>query len=133
MIYDTSPVPGTVVADLGHGVTVVQRNPPRTEGTVWVAPYSLNCAEHGWIVSRRTVEECGTEGRQHIAVELGAAHRAAGTAPFGDLDDTGSALLMDALGETGPTTEGNHPGRVALVDAYRDALEGRRVAGSRAA
>ena len=45
-------------------------------------------------------------------------------APFGDLDDDGSAALMDALGETGPTTQDNHAHRVRLVTAYREALQG---------
>jgi hypothetical protein len=44
-----------------------------------------------------------------------------GTTRFGDLDAGGKAQLMTALGETGPTTEGNHPRRLALLQAYRDA------------
>lgn len=67
MIYDTTPAPGPVVDDLGHGVTVVLRDPPRTDGAAWIAPYAVNCAEHGWQCSRRTADECAGEGREHIA------------------------------------------------------------------
>jgi hypothetical protein len=72
MIYDTTPVPGTVVSDLGHGVTVVKREVPSRPGAAWVAPYSLNCGEHGWIESRRTAELCEEDGRAHIAAEHAA-------------------------------------------------------------
>ncbi len=70
--WDVTPAPGAVVGDLGHGVTVVLRDPPTPRaglpaGRVWIAPYALNCAEHGWRVSRRTAEECAAEGRGHIA------------------------------------------------------------------
>ncbi len=66
MIYDTTPAAGTVVDDLGHGVTVVLRDPPRTEGHAWIAGYAVNCAAHGWQVSRRHADECTAEGRAHI-------------------------------------------------------------------
>lgn len=74
--WDVTPAPGAVVDDLGHGVTVVLRDPPPPRawlpaGRVWIAPYALNCAEHGWRVSRRTAEECAAEGREHIARDHG--------------------------------------------------------------
>lgn len=72
MIYDTRPEAGEVAEDLGHGVTVVKRDPPRTSGAAWVAPYAVNCAAHGWIVSRATVAQCREAGGQHIAAD----HRA---------------------------------------------------------
>ena len=56
------------------------------------------------------------------AATLGAMHGRAGTTPYGDLDLDDSPL-MTALGETGPTTEDNHPRRLALLDAYRDAYQ----------
>lgn len=65
--WDVTPAPGSVVLDLGHGVTVVLRDPPRTEKTAWIAPYAVNCAAHGWIVSRRTPEACTVEGHTHMA------------------------------------------------------------------
>ena len=76
MKWDTTPAPGATVDDLGHGVTVVLRNPPPPRaglpaGRIWIAPYALNCAEHGWRVSRRTAEECAAEGREHIARDHG--------------------------------------------------------------
>lgn len=67
MGYCTTPAAGTVVLELGHGVTVVERDAPRTAGAAWIAPYSVNCAEHGWIESRRTPEQCEKDGRAHIA------------------------------------------------------------------
>ena len=54
------------------------------------------------------------------ATRLGREHGRARTTPYGDLDADDSPL-MTALGETSPTTEDNHPRRVALLDAYRDA------------
>jgi hypothetical protein len=54
------------------------------------------------------------------AYMLGIHHGTDHAEPFGNLADAGSALLMDALGQTGPTTEANHPHRVALVAAYAD-------------
>ena len=56
------------------------------------------------------------------ALELGRQHHAAGVAPFGDLADAGSALLMDALGQAGPTTQDNHYFRMALCEAYTEGL-----------
>jgi len=67
MIYGTSPAAGTVVRDLGHGVTVVHRDPPPMPGSAWVGGYAVNCATHGWIESRRTVQECADDGYSHIA------------------------------------------------------------------
>jgi hypothetical protein len=58
------------------------------------------------------------------AIDLAREHRNAGIAPFGDLADEGSALLMDALGETGWTTEENQFDRWAAVNAYENVLAG---------
>jgi hypothetical protein len=58
------------------------------------------------------------------ARELGNYHRAHGDAPFGDLAGAGSGDLMAHLGETSPTTEGNHAYRAGLVEAYALALAG---------
>ena len=52
------------------------------------------------------------------ARRLGATHGRAGIAPYGDLDDAGSADLMTALGETGPTTADNHDWRAKLTADY---------------
>lgn len=52
------------------------------------------------------------------ARRLGAAHGRAGIAPYGDLDDAGSADLMTALRETGPTTAGNFDWRAKLALDY---------------
>jgi hypothetical protein len=49
---------------------------------------------------------------------LGAEHGHAVIAPYGDLDDAGSADLMTALGETGPTTAENHDWRAKLAADY---------------
>ena len=57
------------------------------------------------------------------ARRLGTTHGRAGIAPYGDLDDAGSADLMTALGETGWTTEANHGWRSQLCDAYTTAWE----------
>ncbi len=56
-----------------------------------------------------------------LAGVMGAEHAERGMCPFGDLDLDDSPL-MDALGETEPTTDANHAFRLALVNAYRDAL-----------
>jgi hypothetical protein len=62
------------------------------------------------------------------AYMLGIHHGTEGIELFGDLRDAGSALLMNALGQTGPTTGANHAHRLALVDAYSDGLRaGRQV------
>lgn len=53
------------------------------------------------------------------ARELGVADRLAGR-PALDMDDCGSAVLMDALGETSPTTDANVTGRLAMCRAYED-------------
>lgn len=66
---DATPAPGETVAELGDGVTVVERTPPARSGCVWAGPYAANCAEHGWIVSRRTIDQAAAEGRAHIARE----------------------------------------------------------------
>jgi hypothetical protein len=57
------------------------------------------------------------------ARRLGTTHGRAGTNPYGDLDDGGSADLMTAFGETGWTTEANHGWRGQLCDAYTTAWE----------
>ena len=63
------------------------------------------------------------EGR---AWQLGTDHGTTGEEPFGDLDAGGEALLMDALGETGWTTEDNHPLRARLLDTYTEARDSAR-------
>lgn len=60
------------------------------------------------------------EGR---AWRLGQLHGSTAAEPFGDLDQGGEALLMDALGESGWTTEDNHPLRLKLLVAYKEARE----------
>lgn len=73
-----------------------------------------------------------TEAAMHaLALHLGRHHKRAGSFPFGDLDAGGEALLMDALGETGPTTADNHARRLAMVEAYRDGIGERSSAGTR--
>jgi hypothetical protein len=69
MTYDATPMAGTVVLDLGHGLTVVEREAPGRPGTAWVAPFAACCTGHGHIVSRRTVEQARDEARAHIAAE----------------------------------------------------------------
>jgi hypothetical protein len=69
---------------------------------------------------RTAYREGYLEGR---AWQLGNDHGAAGTEPFGDLDEGGEGLLMDALGEVGWTTEDNHPLRLRLLMIYTGALE----------
>lgn len=58
-------------------------------------------------------------GKVRRAYELGSVDALAGR-PALDVDDAGSAVLMDRLGETGPTTAANHPERLAMCDAYLD-------------
>lgn len=60
------------------------------------------------------------EGR---AWQLGTDHGTSGETPFGDMDAGGEALLMDALGETGWTTQDNYPLRLGLLETYKDARE----------
>lgn len=67
------------------------------------------------------------EAKARLAVRLGDQHGREGAQPYGDVSDGGSALLMDALGETEPTTEENAPLRLALVDAYLAAYEAAEV------
>jgi hypothetical protein len=67
---DVTPAPGAIIADLGHGVTIVRRTPPSRAdlpGADWVAPYAANCAGHGWINSRATFEQAAGAGYDHIA------------------------------------------------------------------
>ena len=51
------------------------------------------------------------------AYSLGSRDAYAGRAAL-DVDDSGSADLMDALGLTEPTTAANQPLRLALCDEY---------------
>ena len=57
------------------------------------------------------------------ARELGTLHGETGHAPYGCLSDAGSARLMDALGQTGPTTHATHDFRLFLLDTYVEAWE----------
>jgi hypothetical protein len=57
-----------------------------------------------------------------LAAALGRHHRQAGLAPYGDMQDEGSALLMNDLGQTEATSDDNYPERLAACDAYEDAL-----------
>lgn len=74
-----------------------------------------------------TVTSPGTGNLAGRACELGYKHAAAGIAPFGDPDhvrwDAGSADLMTALGETGPTTAENDAVRRVTIQAYCAGLE----------
>ena len=59
------------------------------------------------------------EAQRNAAFRLGCRHgRSPAGAPYGDLNDAGSADLMTALGEVDPTTEANHADRVSLLAAY---------------
>jgi hypothetical protein len=57
------------------------------------------------------------------ARRLGRTHAHQGDAPYGDLDDAGSADLMTALGETDDTTAENHNWRRMLCAYYMDGWE----------
>jgi len=92
-------------------------------------------------------------GQLDAARRLGREHGRAGTTPFGGPGhaypessqtgtpsytdyvywDAGSANLMDALGETGETTEENHATRAALVAAYCDTYDQARAIALRGA
>ena len=69
-----------------------------------------------------------TETLINRAAALGSQHREHGIAPYGDLDDGGSACLMNELGETSETTEENWCQRIAMCEAYTEALNGPPVA-----
>jgi len=79
------------------------------------------------ILDDLAVQEALTEQ----ARRLGHQHRNAAIVPFGDAYhaywDEGSAGLLNALGVTSPTTDGNWAGRERMVDAYCDALETREA------
>lgn len=60
------------------------------------------------------------------AAELGREDAITGTRR--DMDDDGSAWLMDMLGETEPTSAANHLRRVAMCDAYASANRVRALA-----
>lgn len=68
--------------------------------------------------------------RAHRAYKLGSIDAYA-ERPARDMSDTGSAWLMDELGETSPTTEANAPYRAMLceryIDGYCDAAKALRV------
>src|SRR5262249_9755497 len=49
---------------------------------------------------------------QALAAHLGALHGAAWYRPYGDLDGGGEELLLEALGETEPSTSENAPRRL---------------------
>jgi hypothetical protein len=100
--------------------------------TAWNSGYAAGAA--GQLPSRRSDYTDAQwaaylEGHAEAAAYmLGIRHGTERTEPFGDLDDAASALLMDALGQTEPTTEANHAFRVMLLDVYRDGLRaGRQV------
>ncbi len=57
------------------------------------------------------------------ARKLGTLHGETGRMPYGCLSDAGSARLMDALGQTGPTTRATHDFRLFLLDTYVEAWE----------
>jgi hypothetical protein len=58
------------------------------------------------------------------AAGLGRAHGHAGTRPYCDLDIHGDATaLLQALGETEPTTDANHHYRLSLVTTYAHAYQ----------
>jgi hypothetical protein len=63
-------------------------------------------------------EPLTTEEQVTRARRLGAVHYGAGV--HLDMQDEDSAQLMDALNETGPTTEDNHPARYRMCEAYED-------------
>jgi hypothetical protein len=72
MTYDVTPAPGEILRACGYGVVVVSRDPPNRPdlpGAQWVAPYAANCAEHGWLASRATVDQARDEAASHIASE----------------------------------------------------------------
>jgi hypothetical protein len=64
------------------------------------------------------------DGEEKIdaARKLGEADRQAGR-EMRDMDDEDSAWLMDQVGETGPTTEANHPLRWQICEGYADGYE----------
>src|ERR1700685_2822913 len=69
---------------------------------------------------RAAFRDAYLEGR---AWQLGTGHGSSGENPFGDLDAGGEALLMDALGQAGWTTQDNHPLRLHLLHTYTEARD----------
>lgn len=64
------------------------------------------------------------EGAQVAAARcLGDVDRRSGR-QMRDMDDEDSAWLMDQVGETGPTTEGNAASRLLICAAYEEGYEG---------
>lgn len=65
---------------------------------------------------------CAPDARPDLiehARRIGARDRYAGRQIL-DLADADSAVLMDEVGETGPTTEANADLRALICDAYED-------------
>ena len=96
-----------------------------TEGT----RQCVNCGDHlsdvGWIFDPCPASEDGdhseaSERQRNAAYSLGCQHGRLVplAAPYGDLNDAGSADLMTELGETEATTEANYDERVSLLAAY---------------
>lgn len=63
----------------------------------------------------------GLPSQDDEARRLGTEHGTAGTVPYGDLESTGSADLMTALGEHDDTSDENQDRRTRLLITYRDA------------
>lgn len=58
-------------------------------------------------------------GKADAAYRLGSADAYLGRQPL-DVHDAGSAVLMDALGETSATTAANYGPRATMCDAYAE-------------
>lgn len=71
---------------------------------------------------RRAAEDAIEDHRREVAWELGRQHAREGR-PALEVEDGDSGLLMDLLGETGPTTRRNHPRRWLLCDRYENSHE----------
>lgn len=107
MTCNVTPASGLLVADLGDGLTVVKRDPPRRAdraGYEWVAPYAANCSEHGWIASRRTQDQAEEEARRHA----GREHRAQAVADA----EAALAATFDPMGARLLRRVGRLPGRL---------------------
>ena len=51
-------------------ITVTRREPP-SDGTDWIAPWEVRCAEHGRVICRRTAAEAWRDSRPHVEREHG--------------------------------------------------------------
>lgn len=71
---------------------------------------------------KRAVEDAIEDHRREVAWELGRQHAREGH-PAWNLEDADSALLMDLIGETRPTTSRNHPRRWLLCGRYESGYE----------